>query len=106
MPPSRDELQFEEDAVGRVRFRVFAKPRAAKSRIVGVRAGALELALAAPPVEGAANEELVAFLSRCLDLPKRDVELLRGQTGRHKLVAVTGLTGSEIHARLMGLAGR
>jgi uncharacterized protein (TIGR00251 family) len=85
---------------GAVRFEVHAKPRARKSRIVGERDEALVVQLAAPPVDGAANAELVELLASALSLPKRDVTLARGETGRVKLVEVRGLTADEVRARL------
>jgi uncharacterized protein (TIGR00251 family) len=88
---------------GAVRFEVFAKPRASKSKIVGVREGALEVALAAPPVDGAANAELVKFLARVLGVSKSSVELVRGESSRTKLVAVHGLSQEELRARLAEL---
>ena len=83
-----------------VRFEVHAKPRAKKSRIVGERGDAVEIALAAPPVDGAANEELVRFAAKVLGIPKRRVELVRGETSREKLLEVTGLSVQEVEARL------
>jgi uncharacterized protein len=88
------------DKDGTVRFEVHAKPRAKKSRVVGERGDAVEIALAAPPVDGAANDELVRFLSRVLAVPKRDIELVRGEGSREKLVAIRGLTPAEVEARL------
>jgi uncharacterized protein (TIGR00251 family) len=85
---------------GAVRFEVHAKPRARASRIVGVRDDALVVQLAAPPVDGAANAELVELLASALSLPKRDVTLARGESGRVKLVEVRGLTAAEVLARL------
>ncbi|MDB4933387.1 MAG: hypothetical protein JWP87_359 [Labilithrix sp.] len=85
---------------GAVRFEVHAKPRAKKSKIVGERGDALEIALAAPPVDGAANEELIRYVSTVLAVPKRDVELVRGDTSREKLLAVRGLPVAEVEARL------
>ena len=85
---------------GAVRFEVHAKPRSKKSTIVGERDDAVEIALAAPPVDGAANEELVRVVAKVLAVPRRDVELVRGETSRTKLVAVRGLSAGEIEARL------
>lgn len=85
---------------GAVRFEVHAKPRAKKSRVVGERGDAVEIALAAPPVDGAANEELIRFLSRVLDVAKREIQLVRGESSREKLVAIAGLTLAEVEARL------
>lgn len=81
-------------------LRVFAKPRASRSRVLGVREGALEISLAAPPVDGAANQELVATLARALGVPRRQVELVRGDTSKHKLVRVQGLGVSALRERL------
>jgi uncharacterized protein (TIGR00251 family) len=88
------------DKDGAIRFEVHAKPRAKKSRLVGERGDALEIALAAPPVDGAANEELVRFVARLLGVPRRQVALVRGETSRDKLVAVTGFTLAELTALL------
>ena len=85
---------------GAVRFEVHAKPRARKSRIVGVRDEALVVQLAAPPVDGAANAELVELLAKVLSLPKRDVTLARGESGRVKLVEIRGISADEVRARL------
>jgi uncharacterized protein (TIGR00251 family) len=85
---------------GAVRFEVWAKPKSKKSQILGVRDAALEVALAAMPVDGAANEELVRLLAKTLGITKRDVVLVRGDSSRGKLVAVTGLTLAEVEARL------
>jgi len=90
--------RVEKDAT--VRFELHAKPRAKMSKVVGERGDALEVALAAPPVEGAANEELVHFLARVLAVPRRDAERVRGQGSREKLVASTCLTLAALEARL------
>lgn len=85
---------------GAVRFEVHAKPRAKKSKVVGERGDAVEIALAAPPVDGAANEELVRFVAKVLQVRQRDIELVRGETSREKLLSVVGLTVEEIESRL------
>lgn len=85
---------------GAVRVQVHAKPRARSSRIAGVRRGELIVHLAAPPVDGAANAELVDTIASALGLPRRDVVLVRGETARTKLVEVHGLGADEVRARL------
>jgi uncharacterized protein (TIGR00251 family) len=85
---------------GAVRLAVHAKPRSRTSRVAGTREGALAVELAAPPVDGAANEELVATLAAALGVPKRDVTVARGASSRAKLVEVRGLTQSEVRERL------
>jgi len=56
--------------------------------------------VSAPPVEGAANEELVDLLSRMLDVPRRSVAVISGERGRLKRIRVEGLTASDCRARL------
>lgn len=87
-------------ASGGVRFAIHAKPRAKRTKVVGVRDGALSVSLAAPPVEGAANDELVAYLARALVVPRREVALVRGEGSRAKLVEVKGLTVDDVRQRL------
>lgn len=82
-----------------VRLTVRAKPRASKSRLVKVDGLAVEIALAAPPVDGAANAELLAFLAEVLDVPKRDLRLALGSASKHKVVEVD-LDEPTVHARL------
>jgi uncharacterized protein (TIGR00251 family) len=83
-----------------VEFEVRAKPRAHKSQILGWRDGRLDVSLAAPPVNGAANGELIATLAKALDVAKSAVELVRGESGRTKLVRVRGIAEPEVRARL------
>jgi uncharacterized protein (TIGR00251 family) len=83
-----------------VRALVRAKPRAKKSALLGVRDGALAVAIAAPPVDGAANAELVSTLSRALGLPKSCVRIALGEGGRSKVIAITGLSAEDVRARL------
>ncbi|HEY8042266.1 MAG TPA: DUF167 domain-containing protein [Polyangiaceae bacterium] len=90
---------------GGVRFEVQAKPRARTSRVAAVRQGALVVQLAAPPVDGAANAELVRTLAEALAVPRRDVLLVRGEASRAKLVEIRGLVADEVRARLGGALG-
>jgi uncharacterized protein len=85
---------------GTVRFSVQARPRAKASRVTGVRGGALVVHLAAPPVDGKANDALIEALADALDMPRRDVMLVRGDTARHKVIEVRGVTLAEVEARL------
>lgn len=73
------------------RFQVRVKPRAQKSEVLGVRAGVLEVAVVAPPVEGAANVELVKVLAKHLGTSRSRVRIVRGERGRVKWVEVEGL---------------
>lgn len=85
-----------------VRLTIRAKPRASKSRIVRVEGMSLEVALAAPPVDGAANSALLELLADALSVRQSALKLVLGQASKHKVVEVTGLSADEITARLAG----
>ncbi|HEU4411885.1 MAG TPA: DUF167 domain-containing protein [Polyangiaceae bacterium] len=88
-----------------VRFGVYVKPRASKTALAGVREGQLVVAVAAAPVEGEANGELVRALGELLGVPRRQVRIVAGQGGRSKVVEVEGLSAGEVRARLAPAAG-
>jgi uncharacterized protein (TIGR00251 family) len=75
-------------------------PRAGKSGIAGTRDGALLVRLNAPPVEGAANDELIEVLAEALGVPRRAVTLVSGERARHKRVRVAGIDERDARARL------
>jgi uncharacterized protein len=77
-----------------------AIPNAARSEVAGWLGEALKIKIQAPPVEGRANEALCTFLAGTLRLPRRAVTVLRGDTSRHKLVRIEGLSLTEVKARL------
>ncbi len=83
-----------------VRVTVRAKPRAKRSRVTRAEGLAVDVALAAPPVDGAANEALVALLSDVLSVPKRALTLVLGAASKHKVVEVSGLAEADVAARL------
>jgi uncharacterized protein (TIGR00251 family) len=74
---------------------VWVKPRASRTRVTGVHGDALAIQLAAPPVDGAANAELIRFLAEALEVPRRQVTLLSGDTSRGKRVEVSGTTPAQ-----------
>ncbi len=80
---------------------VKVQPRAPRNEIIGAEGAELKIKISAPPVDSAANQALVEFLADKLDCPRRCVQLLRGQTARHKLLLVTGVTAEDIAARLV-----
>ena len=88
------------DVPGGASLRVRVAPRSARNAVAGTREGALVVRLTAPPVEGAANAALARILARALDVAPSAIELLRGASGRDKLVRVTGRTASEVRAAL------
>ena len=82
---------------GGVRVRVRVQPRASRSEIVGVAGDALKIRLAAPPVDGAANDALIRFLAGSLHAPRSSLTLVSGRTSRTKVIDIQGI--SEAAAR-------
>ena len=77
-----------------------AVPNAPRSEVVGWLGDALKVRVHAPALEGRANDELCRFLAEVLDLPRRAVTVVTGDTSRQKLVQIAGLTLAEVKARL------
>jgi uncharacterized protein len=77
---------------------VHVVPRASKSAVQGVHDGKLKVSLDAPPVDGAANEALVALFAKALKLPRRDVRIVRGEASRQKLLALHGASEAAVRA--------
>ena len=74
-------------------------PRAGRTALVGTRGDALLIRVAAAPVDGAANAELIAFLSTCLGVPKRHIVLIAGEKSRSKRVKVLGVSAATVRGR-------
>jgi len=98
-PSSRKQKQTEISATLSVRI----QPRASKNGISRMQDGSLKIRLTAPPVDGAANEALVAFLSDTLSVSKSQIEILSGHTSREKRVKISGKSGEDI-IRLLNTA--
>ena len=77
-------------------------PRAGRSGFAGLRDGALLVKLAAAPVDGAANDELIALLAKTLKVPKRDISLVSGERSRTKRIRIAGMDRDQVIARLAG----
>jgi uncharacterized protein (TIGR00251 family) len=75
-------------------------PRAGRTMLAGTRDGALLVRLAAAPVDGAANQELIAFLSTVLGVPQRSISILTGATSRRKRVKIAGLDAATVQKRI------
>jgi len=80
--------------------RVRVQPRAKRSEIAGVRAGALVVRVAAPPVDGKANAALCALLAETAGVPRSRVTVLRGAGARDKVVRVEGVEREVLRAAL------
>lgn len=91
---------IEPSAAG-VRLRLRVQPRAARAEVAGIHGDRLRIRLAAPPVDGAANEALVRFLAETLDVPRAAVRLVSGAASRSKVVEVDGVTVARARERLL-----
>jgi uncharacterized protein (TIGR00251 family) len=78
-------------------------PRAGRTGVAGTRGDALLVRLAAAPVDGAANDALVAYLSSLFDRPRRDITILSGLASRDKRIAIAGARRRDIEARLSAI---
>jgi hypothetical protein len=83
---------------GSLIFSIYVVPRASRSEIAGEHNGALRVRLAAPPVDGAANEELIRTLARALKLPRSAIEIAAGHRSKLKRVCVTGTSAKTLAA--------
>jgi hypothetical protein len=81
-------------------IRVRVIPRAARSGLAGTRGDALLVRLQSPPVEGAANEELIEVMARALQVPRRAVSIVSGDRSRQKRVRVIGLDAVTAASRV------
>lgn len=88
-------IQFTEKD-GNLIFNVRVVPRASKSEIVGDLDGVLKVRIAAPPVDGAANEELIKVLAKKFSVSKSAVEILSGQTSKTKQIKIVGGKASNL----------
>lgn len=83
-----------------VSIAVLATPRASRTELAGVADGRLRIRVAAPPVAGAANEELVRFVARTLGLARSAVTVTVGAAGRRKTLVARGIAASDVRRRL------
>ncbi|GAB6064907.1 DUF167 domain-containing protein [Deferrisoma palaeochoriense] len=85
---------------GGVEVDLWVQPRASKTGPAGLQGDAVKLRVAAPPVEGEANKEIVRFLSKAFRVPRSAVSLVRGETGRRKTVRIEGVTPARVREAL------
>ncbi len=94
-------MPWLREAPGGVTLEILVQPRASRTRVVGEHDGRLKIQLAAPPVDGEANAELIEFLARRLGVRKAGVTIAHGETGRRKTVRVAGLGAAVARAALL-----
>lgn len=94
-------IEFEEKERG-LSFIARIIPRASKSEIVGEHDGALKIRIASPPVNGAANAELIKLLSKAFGVSKSEIEILGGQTSKTKKLRIKNATVEKV-AQILNL---
>lgn len=77
------------------------QPDASRNEVVGFTGGVLRVRIAAPPVRGKANKELIAFLSQMLGVSKGALTIIQGHTSKNKVIAIDGLSQEQIMERLL-----
>lgn len=87
-----------EEKDGGVAFRIRVTPKAKRTQIGGEHGGALKVSVTAPPVDGAANDAVIALFAKRLKVPKRAVLIRRGQGSRDKALFIGGTTAADIQA--------
>ncbi len=87
-----------------VRLTLHVQPRATRTEVVGLHGEALKIRVAAPPVEGAANAEVVRWLAVQLGIPRTRVVLLHGGSSRRKVVQIDGMTVAAVQVALIRTA--
>jgi len=83
------------------RIQIHLQPRAARTELAGLHGDALKIRIAAPPVDGAANEVLRQFLARRLAVPIAAVRIVHGETSRRKLVEIAGVDPDQATRALL-----
>jgi uncharacterized protein (TIGR00251 family) len=94
-----DRQAIRQTSVG-VEIDVHVVPRQRQTGIAGTRGDAILIRLAAAPIEGAANDELIAFVAERTGVPRRSVRIVAGGHSRRKRVAIAGLTVEVVRDRL------
>jgi uncharacterized protein (TIGR00251 family) len=85
---------------GSVIFSLRVVPRASRTEIVGIHDGALKVRIASPPVDGAANIEIVRFLAKTFGVSKSDIFILSGETSKTKRIKITNLSKSSFEEKI------
>jgi uncharacterized protein len=91
---------------GRVRFAVRVQPRASRNELVGMHGDALKIRLTAPPVDGAANDKLVIFLSELFAVSRNSVMIVGGETSRSKTIEISGITEHAVRSAVDGAVAK
>ena len=89
-----------ESADGGIRLRLRIQPRASRTEVTGEHAGAIKVKIAAPPVDGKANEECCRFLAKLLGVSAGSVEIVAGESSRDKIIRVHNISAERVREAL------
>jgi uncharacterized protein (TIGR00251 family) len=95
-----------QDSQNGVVLTVHVQPKASSTEYVGLHGNAMKIRVAAPPIDGAANDELVRFLAECCAVPPGSISIHAGSKSRAKRVIIRGVTSKTVLARLVTLKRR
>jgi uncharacterized protein (TIGR00251 family) len=87
-------------AMTSARIEIYVQPRASKTELAGVHDGRVKVRLAAPPIDGAANAELVSFVAARLGVAKSKVRVVAGESSRRKVIEVEGVDARTLASKL------
>ena len=85
-----------------IRIVVRVQPNAGRNEVLGFKDDVLRIKIAAPPVKGKANQELLTFLSDILGIRRCNLAIEKGETGKRKVITISGLTQNQIIERATG----
>jgi uncharacterized protein len=95
------KFQIKEGVIGSA-ITVRITPRSSKNEIIGIMDdGTIKIRITAAPVDGKANEELIGFLSKVLQVSETSIQIIAGQTNKNKLISILHLGGNEVNARIL-----
>ena len=100
LPP---DVQSTEETQAKIAVQIY--PGAAKNEITGMQNDVLRIKIAAPPVKGKANKELIDYLSHLLGITKDRLEILKGNTSKNKLISIDGLSKVSVLEKLLSDTG-
>ncbi len=78
------------------RIIVYVQPNAAQNQVLGFKDGILQVRIAAPPVKGKANQELISFLSSIWEISKSSLTIEKGATSKRKVIVISGLAPGQV----------
>jgi uncharacterized protein (TIGR00251 family) len=95
-----NDITFTRDTPDGCILSVRVHPGAKRDAVTGLHDGAVKIALNAPPVDGKANEALIAFVAEQLSIPRSKIALITGATSRSKTLRIAGKSAAEVAAAL------